>query len=115
MKRNHPLSSSKEIIFIDSTASCETSCSTITILVSATKVGALLLAVMIHASQNGPSSLVNEEAVTTPNFSEHSTPSLDNATDETQPYTEERIMCCKGKILPNKRVICNIGFVIHQA
>ncbi|GFR23848.1 SWIM-type domain-containing protein [Trichonephila clavata] len=51
MKRNHPLSSSKEIIFIDSTASCETSSSTITIMLSATKVGALPLAVMIHASQ----------------------------------------------------------------
>ncbi|GFQ88865.1 SWIM-type domain-containing protein [Trichonephila clavata] len=37
MKRNHPLSSSKEIIFIDSTASCETSSSTITIMLSATK------------------------------------------------------------------------------
>ncbi|GFR01670.1 SWIM-type domain-containing protein [Trichonephila clavata] len=51
MKKNHPLSSSKEIIFIDSTASCETSSSTITIMLSATKVGALPLAVMIHASQ----------------------------------------------------------------
>ncbi|GFY60545.1 uncharacterized protein TNIN_138511, partial [Trichonephila inaurata madagascariensis] len=43
------------------------------------------------------------------------TPSLDNATDEAQPYTVERIMLRKGKILPNKRVICDIGFVIHQA
>ncbi|GFQ68056.1 SWIM-type domain-containing protein [Trichonephila clavata] len=51
MKKNHPLSSSKEIIFIDSTASCETSSSTITIMLSATKVGALPLAVMIHSSQ----------------------------------------------------------------
>ncbi|GFR17492.1 SWIM-type domain-containing protein [Trichonephila clavata] len=50
MKRNHPLSASKEIIFIDSTASCETS-STITIMLSGTKVGALPLAVMIHAFQ----------------------------------------------------------------
>ncbi|GFR10661.1 SWIM-type domain-containing protein [Trichonephila clavata] len=51
MKRNHPLSASKEIILIDSTASCETSSSTITIMLSATKVGALPLAVMIRASQ----------------------------------------------------------------
>ncbi|GFQ83454.1 SWIM-type domain-containing protein [Trichonephila clavata] len=51
MKRNHPLSSSKEIIFIDSTASCETS-SIITIKLSATKVGALPLAVMIHVSNH---------------------------------------------------------------
>ncbi|GFU35394.1 SWIM-type domain-containing protein [Trichonephila clavipes] len=51
MKRNH-LFSSKEIIFIDSTSSCEASSSTITILLSATKVGALPLAVMIHASQS---------------------------------------------------------------
>ncbi|GFY76252.1 SWIM-type domain-containing protein [Trichonephila inaurata madagascariensis] len=52
IKRNHHLSSSKEIIFIDSTSSCEASSSTITILLSATKVGALLFAVMIHASQS---------------------------------------------------------------
>ncbi|GFY19477.1 SWIM-type domain-containing protein [Trichonephila clavipes] len=52
MKRNHHLFSSKEIIFIDSTSSCESSSSTITILLSATKVGALPLAVMIHASQS---------------------------------------------------------------
>ncbi|GFW10546.1 SWIM-type domain-containing protein [Trichonephila clavipes] len=52
MKRNHHLFSSKEIIFIDSTSSCEASSSTITILLSATKVGALPLAVMIHASQS---------------------------------------------------------------
>ncbi|GFT65358.1 SWIM-type domain-containing protein [Trichonephila clavipes] len=51
MKRNHHLFSSKEIIFIDSTSS-EASSSTITILLSATKVGALPLAVMIHASQS---------------------------------------------------------------
>ncbi|GFV26910.1 uncharacterized protein TNCV_1753691 [Trichonephila clavipes] len=37
MKRNHHLFSSKEIIFIDSTSSCEASSSTITILLSATK------------------------------------------------------------------------------
>ncbi|GFW77435.1 SWIM-type domain-containing protein [Trichonephila clavipes] len=52
MKRNHHLFSSKEIIFIDSTSSCEASSSTITILLSATKVGALPLVVMIHASQS---------------------------------------------------------------
>ncbi|GFY52183.1 SWIM-type domain-containing protein [Trichonephila inaurata madagascariensis] len=51
-EKNHHLSSSKEIIFIDSTSSCEASSSTITILLSATKVGALPLAVMIHASQS---------------------------------------------------------------
>ncbi|GFT14182.1 SWIM-type domain-containing protein [Trichonephila clavipes] len=52
MKRNHHLFSSKEIIFIDSTSSCEASSSTITILLSATKIGALPLAVMIHVSQS---------------------------------------------------------------
>ncbi|GFS68407.1 SWIM-type domain-containing protein [Trichonephila clavipes] len=51
MKRNH-LFSSKEIVFIDSTSSGEASSSTITILLSATKVGALPLAVRIHASQS---------------------------------------------------------------
>ncbi|GFX86542.1 uncharacterized protein TNCV_3728111 [Trichonephila clavipes] len=50
-----------------------------------------------------------------PNLNIQSAPSLDNATDETQPYTVERIVRRKGKILPNKRVICDIGFVIHQA
>ncbi|GFR06131.1 hypothetical protein TNCT_716001 [Trichonephila clavata] len=44
MQRNHPLSSSKEIIFIDSTSSRKASSSIITILLSATKVGALPLA-----------------------------------------------------------------------
>ncbi|GFW99443.1 retrovirus-related Pol polyprotein from transposon 412 [Trichonephila clavipes] len=52
MKRNHHLFSSKEITFIDSTSSCEASSSTITILLSATKAGALPLAVMVHASQS---------------------------------------------------------------
>ncbi|GFR05056.1 hypothetical protein TNCT_591901 [Trichonephila clavata] len=65
--------------------------------------------------ENGMSSLINEGTVNTPNFSERSAPSLDNATVETQPYTVERIMCRKGKILSNKRVICDIGFVIQQA
>ncbi|GFY30350.1 uncharacterized protein TNCV_4066001 [Trichonephila clavipes] len=52
MKKKHHLFSSKEIIFIDSFSSCEASSSTITILLSATKVGALPLAVMIHSSQS---------------------------------------------------------------
>ncbi|GFR09305.1 uncharacterized protein TNCT_24351 [Trichonephila clavata] len=65
--------------------------------------------------ENGMSSLINEGTVNTPNFSERSAPSLDNATVETQPYTVERIMCRKRKILSNKRVVCDIGFVIQQA
>ncbi|GFS61785.1 hypothetical protein TNCV_4345051 [Trichonephila clavipes] len=36
------------------------------------------------------------------------------ASDESQPYTVERIMRRTGKILPNKRVICDIGFVIRE-
>ncbi|GFT78745.1 hypothetical protein TNCV_1805381 [Trichonephila clavipes] len=70
--------------------------------------------------ENGMSSLINEGTVTTQNFSENlyftneEAPSLDNASDESQPYTVERIMRRKGKILPNKRVICDIGFVIRE-
>ncbi|GFW35116.1 SWIM-type domain-containing protein [Trichonephila clavipes] len=52
LKEKVPFYESIEIIFIDSTSSCEASSSTITILLSATKVGALPLAVMIHASQS---------------------------------------------------------------
>ncbi|GFY78844.1 SWIM-type domain-containing protein [Trichonephila inaurata madagascariensis] len=50
MKRNHHLSSSKEIIFINSTSSCEASSSTITSYYQR-KNWALAL-VMIHASQS---------------------------------------------------------------
>lgn len=45
------LASSGEMVFIDSTSSCDSSSSTVTILLSATSVGAVPIAVLVHASQ----------------------------------------------------------------
>lgn len=51
MKRLHNLTASKEIIFVDSTSSCESTGTTVTIFLAGTKVGALPLAVIIHPDQ----------------------------------------------------------------
>ena len=52
MQRLHSLESSKEMIFVDSTCSCESTSTSITILLTSTKVGALPLAVLIHPAQS---------------------------------------------------------------
>lgn len=51
MKRNQRLPCSSEIIFIDSTSSCESTYSSITPILSATPGGAVPIAVLIHKSQ----------------------------------------------------------------
>lgn len=51
MKRAHKLESSSDIIFVDSTASCESSGSSLTILLTATKVGAVPIVALIHENQ----------------------------------------------------------------
>lgn len=51
MQRVQLLESSKEIIFVDSTCSCEATSTSITLFMTATKVGALPLAVLIHPAQ----------------------------------------------------------------
>ena len=52
MARVQQLRTSTEQIFCDSTSSCDASQSTVTLLLSATKAGALPLAVVIHDGQS---------------------------------------------------------------
>ncbi|KAH9383226.1 hypothetical protein HPB48_024188 [Haemaphysalis longicornis] len=51
MQRAQCLESAQETIFVDSTASCDTTSSTVTVLLAATKGGAVPIAVLIHSSQ----------------------------------------------------------------
>ncbi|KAK8775762.1 hypothetical protein V5799_030893, partial [Amblyomma americanum] len=55
MKRTQGLSAAKEIIFVDSTASCDESQSSLTVVLTATAVGAMPLAVLLHSSQSSES------------------------------------------------------------
>ncbi|KAK8759618.1 hypothetical protein V5799_002751 [Amblyomma americanum] len=52
MRRAQSLESAQELIFVDSTASCDTTRSTVTVLLTATKAGAVPIAVLIHSSQS---------------------------------------------------------------
>ncbi|KAL3218572.1 hypothetical protein MRX96_050680 [Rhipicephalus microplus] len=52
MRRAQLLNAATEIIFIDSTSSCDTSRSTVTVLLAATNAGAVPIAVLIHNSQS---------------------------------------------------------------
>ncbi|XP_071044336.1 uncharacterized protein [Parasteatoda tepidariorum] len=51
MKRIHNSNFAKEMIFVDSTSGCEGLSSTMTILLAATKIGALPISVLIHSGQ----------------------------------------------------------------
>lgn len=52
MKRAHKLDGVKEIIFIDSTTSCESTGSTLTVLLTSSQAGVMIpLAVLIHQCQ----------------------------------------------------------------
>lgn len=51
MKRTQKLEASREIIFIDSTSSCDAAHSTVTVLLTATKAGAVPIGVLIHNQQ----------------------------------------------------------------
>lgn len=52
MKREQLLSSSEEIIFCDSSSSCDTLETTITIKLNVTKAGAIPLAIILHQGQS---------------------------------------------------------------
>lgn len=52
MKRAQLLDASREIIFCDSSSSCDTLETTITILLTATKAGAVPLSILLHQGQS---------------------------------------------------------------
>lgn len=52
MSRTQALSTAKEMVFLDSTASCDETQSTVTVVLTATPVGAMPLAVLLHSSQS---------------------------------------------------------------
>jgi hypothetical protein len=52
MKRAQAMSCSKEIIFIDSSSSCDSTAATVTVLLTATSAGAVPIGILIHESQS---------------------------------------------------------------
>ncbi|KAH7948385.1 hypothetical protein HPB52_021092 [Rhipicephalus sanguineus] len=52
MRRAQQLKAASEMVFIDSTSSCDASHSTLTVLLTATNAGAIPIAVLIHNSQS---------------------------------------------------------------
>lgn len=52
MRRAQQLESARDIIFVDSTASCDETKSNVTVLLTATKAGAVPIGVLIHSSQS---------------------------------------------------------------
>lgn len=52
MKRSQQLLSSQEIIFVDSTSSVDTTSSTVTVMLTPSKAGAIPLAILIHEGQS---------------------------------------------------------------
>ncbi|XP_075737178.1 uncharacterized protein LOC142776763 [Rhipicephalus microplus] len=52
MRRAHNLELAREIVFVDSTASCDTTKCTVTVVLTATKAGAVSLTVLIHKEQS---------------------------------------------------------------
>lgn len=52
MKRAQGLDAAREIVFLDSTASCDESQSSLTVVLAATPAGAIPLAVLLHSSQS---------------------------------------------------------------
>lgn len=51
MRRAQQLHAAREIIFVDSTSSCDTTHATVTVLLAATSAGAVPIAVVLHNSQ----------------------------------------------------------------
>jgi len=51
-KQSHSLSSADELVFIDSTSSCDAMHSTVTTVLTTSQAGALPLAVLLHESQS---------------------------------------------------------------
>ncbi|EEC09299.1 hypothetical protein IscW_ISCW019942, partial [Ixodes scapularis] len=52
MRRTQGLDTARQIVFLDSTASCDESQSTVTVVLTATPAGAIPLAVLLHSSQS---------------------------------------------------------------
>lgn len=52
MRRAQLLNSARDTIFVDSTSSCDATKSTVTVLLTATKAGAVPIAVVVHNSQS---------------------------------------------------------------
>ncbi|KAH8040160.1 hypothetical protein HPB51_009538 [Rhipicephalus microplus] len=52
IQRTHNLELARDIDFVDSTASCDTTKCTVTVVLTATKAGAVPLAVLIHKEQS---------------------------------------------------------------
>lgn len=52
LRRAHNLELAKEIVFVDLTASCDTTKCTATVVLTATKAGAVPLTVLIHKEQS---------------------------------------------------------------
>lgn len=52
MRRCQQLEASREVIFIDSTSSCDATQSTLTVVLAATKAGAVPIAILIHKTQS---------------------------------------------------------------
>ncbi|KAL3175787.1 hypothetical protein MRX96_000973 [Rhipicephalus microplus] len=53
MRRAQQLESARDIIFVDSTASCDETKSNVTVLLTAIKAGAVPTGVLVHSSQSG--------------------------------------------------------------
>lgn len=52
MSRTQALDTAREIVFLDFTASCDETQSTVTVVLAATPVGAVPLAVLLHTAQS---------------------------------------------------------------
>lgn len=52
MRRTQALDAAREIVFLDSTASCDDSQTNVTVVLVATPVGALPIAVLLHSAQS---------------------------------------------------------------
>lgn len=55
MKRAHKIYWSSTVVFIDTSASCDSTSANVTIILTATKAGAVPLAVLIHEGQSSES------------------------------------------------------------
>lgn len=52
MKRAQELKSAQEIIFLDSTGSVDTTCNTVTVLLTLSNAGAIPIAILIHHGES---------------------------------------------------------------
>ncbi len=52
MKRTHNLFWSKNIVFVDTSSSCDSTSTNVTLMLTATKAGAIPMAVLLHEGQS---------------------------------------------------------------